>query len=198
MIERVDQLREPVVVGRKYLVPGIVYPFFQPWRHENKKERWWWWPVLGPRHNDAEHLNFEPWHYHVDDRFIDRRHERRIRAIQYRVDVEPIKLTIAGHPLNHRNYPDHPDIEWRVRVCRRDRMDHPVTDGSLKGQGAFAHLFAHYHGCEAPLNADGVRICPHKGAPLSSIAPDAQGFVTCPLHGLKFDRDWRSVRIGAP
>ena len=61
MIQRIDDLREPPVVGRFYMVPTVRYK----WRYRMSD-----WPVIGPRHNDAMLLNFKPMHYHVDGRFI--------------------------------------------------------------------------------------------------------------------------------
>ena len=41
MTQRIDELREPPVVGRFYLVPTVRYPYFR-----EKLEDW---PVLGTR-----------------------------------------------------------------------------------------------------------------------------------------------------
>lgn len=55
------------VVGKMYRVPCMFV--------ERVVRSSWiptdgWVPVVGPRHNDVEHLNFDHEHYHVDWRFI--------------------------------------------------------------------------------------------------------------------------------
>ena len=46
----------------------------------------------------------------------------------------------------------------------------------------FADLEDHYSDKQLKEN----RICPHRGADLSTFTPDADGCITCPLHGLKW------------
>ena len=38
------------------------------------------WPVLGPRHEDADHLNFPYLHWHIDGRFVSAALWRKVKT----------------------------------------------------------------------------------------------------------------------
>jgi hypothetical protein len=69
MIQRVDQLDSPPTAGKFYLVPAIFWNWGQCGGPSS------WWPVIGPKHHDLEFFNFKEKHYHVDPRFLTRRHK---------------------------------------------------------------------------------------------------------------------------
>lgn len=186
-------------VGRWYTVP-VVRGIWRPYIH--LEQRVLWWPVLGPMHGDADHLNF-PWlHFHVDYRFINARFARAVAdpKLAYR---QPLMTTHIvpewpdgdDHCLSLRLYPhafrewinresseclkDVPRASW-FRLARRRCKRHHQPHASIENFGR--KLYPSYAG----TRIDPARpVCPHKGTPLSSVAP-VEGVLTCPLHGLAF------------
>lgn len=61
ILQRVDRLKEPPVVGKFYLVPTV----YGRW-HDKITD----WPVIGNRHNDVEFFGLHAEHYHLDYRFV--------------------------------------------------------------------------------------------------------------------------------
>ena len=184
----ITELTQPPVVGQWYLVPCVRY--------------WWggrlaWWPVIGPKHDDAEHLAFEQPHYHIDRRFLTRadfrrggwratrRHVREGRQPWY-----PADTAFAASPLSERpareevgvmvDGPLPPPVLKRRRCLVAD-VGFPTIE---RAGEKFERFHAAYKGRRCGRDADGHLICPHKGARLSSLAADRNGIVTCPLHGL--------------
>lgn len=176
MIERVDQCSGPLTIGRLYLVPAIW------WQRERKRPLWW--PVIGPKHEDAEFLNF-PWlHYHVDVRFVNRNH---LAQHYRRFDEMPRALAkiadILAQPLSHTGMPDAPPApQWRRMKCQRAEIIYPYGFTTQ-----VQNINAHFAGAQCARSKAGW-ICPHRHAPLASIAP-IDGVITCPLHGLKINAE---------
>lgn len=199
-LQRIDELTAPPVIGKRYLVPHVLYPWLHHGEHQPRL-----WPVIGPKHDDDKHLQF-PWqHYHVDGRFLNAREwalAGKYIAESYAIPpafVTGPETTIAGVPLqrvkDHRDHSviPHPEPVYRPRVCRRHV---PYVSLVTRAESPFLRLWAAFEG-KPCSRAGGVMICPHKGAPLSGIAPDADGNITCPLHGLRFTPDGQAVSRGA-
>lgn len=166
-------LREPPVVGRYYMVPVIRnYPYF------GKVGTW---PVLGPLHSDKEHFNF-PWpHYHIDIRFLTAREAAfidRMGSIYGRSLIGEVQ----AKPLYSHGEPPH---KGRPALARRKC----TREAALYVYGAQAPVKALRADYPDPAPAiarpDGRLLCPHRKVDLSSFAPDANGVVVCPLHGLR-------------
>lgn len=182
MTARLADLREPPVVGRLYLVPFV---------------RAWWngkvadWPVLGPAHTDREFFQFPHRHYHVDARFVSR------SAIRGCISAsEDIVSAAQRYPLSGKSewndtattfapprdaIPRGRPPEKRLRCVRADLPYH------FGGQRAIQQLRDKHGGqpCAFIVMTDGRRLCPHRKVDLSSMVPNADGVVTCPLHGLR-------------
>lgn len=192
-LQRIEDLREPPVVGRFYLVPCVLY-----WYDFRLR----WWPVVGPRHDDIEHLDFAAAHYHLDRRFLP---ERMLRGGSSVPSTTGVRLgfriqrsadtMIAARPLSEfpaKPNPYAPGADYGgpmpAPVHRRRRCI--VADVGFPGlpdagvHGNFDRFHEAYVGRRCGRNAEGHLVCPHKGAVLSSLAPDCNGVVTCPLHGL--------------
>lgn len=174
MIQRIDQLTQPPVIGRHYLVPTVRYPF------RGKVNDW---PVIGPRHEDAEIIGFPDNHYHLDGRFLSLRQVDLV-AIDA-PGYDGLEYGVAGRPLCYASnslHPDpHPPVIWRRRLCRR-HLGYPTEIAMMLWLPQLIEAYAgHILGPH--------RICPHRGAPLASIKPDDHGVVTCPLHGLRWRAD---------
>lgn len=180
-MQRIDELKSPPIVGQYYLVPTVMYFW-------NGKTRAW--PVTGPKHTDVEHLNFRHPHYHVDGRFItELQGEGGAQTADENVGRNPLCRFNAATREKidaKRGIEPHPPVVWRRRKCRREiAYAYGANPTIQKLRQAFA---------DKPLaRTDCGRVCPHKGAPVDSLKPDAHGIITCPLHGLRFD-----FETGAP
>lgn len=155
-LQRVDRLKEPPVIGQAYLVPTV----FGQWHHLLRD-----WPVIGLKHDDIEHLNFEKLHYHLDTRFL-RLSESLLGGAPYR-------------PLHARNDVELGPIKFARRTCIRAPLGFIwPRDLGLKVDAAFA-------GRQCGKGKRGW-VCPHKHFPLGSIEV-VDGVIQCPLHGLRID-----------
>lgn len=185
-LQRIDEMSEPPVVGRFYLVPTCRYEYYR---------RTDLWPVIGPRHEDAEIFNFPHQHYHVDGRFLTAR--QRTYLNRWGRHGDDWVGTIGAAPLNVREewsgkVRPHPPLTWERRRCSDARVSYPWG-----GQPAVKKLRAH-HATDKLHCGDHGWICPHRGAHLGSVAPDAQGIITCPLHGLRWHADTGEAETMTP
>ena len=180
----VSELREPPIVGRFYLVPAVFYVYERVSKVPD------WYPVIGPKHDDAEHLNFEWPHYHLDRRFMsDRQLMRAASWSTYGRDTVAI-APIMEPPFGAHNWGPLPAPELRRMKCRRASVGFPATP---RGNGVFPKFHETFLGKKCPRDAEGHLICPHKGARLTSLAPNEHGIITCPLHGLLIDPETETV-----
>ena len=159
-----------------------------------------WIPVLGPVHSDAEVLNFEPKHLHVDYRFLRKRHRKD--SFHNRIDLvfasvitilEPVGAD--GAQVKIEDLPDdrYPlESYWRT-MRRRFQGPYPPYPPGWKIPWS-KELHEAYR--DETLK-DGL-ICPHRGAPLEGLEPDPDGCVTCPLHGLRWSLESGELRPPPP
>lgn len=140
-----------------------------------------WVPVLGPKHEDAEHLNFPDPHYHVDWRFIP--------AQQYRQTLSgrPSGSTLGTVLTNTEGYyPGTVETELlrgtpvlKRRLCKRAMPIFPARPNIDWARLERAQAFV----CNKLKPGN---ICPHRGIDLTPfIEPD--GTAICPGHGLRWD-----------
>jgi len=173
MIPRVDEMTEPVVVGRYYLVPTVRYPYFGSIQD---------WPVIGPRHNDVEFFDFHWQHYHIDGRFLTARQRHFIGKRNLRNWLNVVSATPLAYclPMQYSVMP-HPAPVWKRRKCHFAALPYPFRHVSFVNELRHAYRGARLRGP--------CKVCPHRGAPLASLAPDADGLITCPAHGLRWKVD---------
>lgn len=170
---------------------------------------WWvsqsqptWWPVLGPQHTDAGIINFPHQHYHVDYRFLSQRLRNAIDRTANGERIHPIYVqpiaTVWPEPIPGHGYtkpvnlddmalsdiPQSQWFQWRRLRFKTDQL--PPYPPGVPWLDALQDAYAH-----ARLSKG--RICPHQGADLSGIKPDAAGIVRCPLHGLCWD--WQTGQL---
>jgi nitrite reductase/ring-hydroxylating ferredoxin subunit len=172
VIQRLSDLREPPVVGRYYLVPFVPFNWLGIVSD---------WPVLGPMHADEEFFNFPAAHYHIDPRFVNAAMVRRVEQNAGR----DIFGWAQGSPLTRRrevNAPDLPKGRPAIKKFRCRTDEFPYRHG---GQSKVQEMRAHYGTPPAIQRADGRKLCPHRKVDLSQFPADADGLVTCPLHGLR-------------
>jgi Rieske [2Fe-2S] domain len=185
-LQRVDRLKEPPVVGRWYLVPAILWDRNAPFvAGRSEKETLTdlqlsrgarWWPVWGNKHSDVEHFNFPHLHYHVDPRFLTRRHIRETTSWS-----RTVLQSIQASPLNHadlKSGPPKPQL-------RRMRCSLSHSEWGFADAKAVIALNAAFTGKQCPSGKRGF-VCPHKHFPLGTVE-SVNGVVTCPLHGMRID-----------
>lgn len=178
-IERADRQTAPLVEGRFYLVSTVRGSWFGKIAD---------WPVIGPLHEDREIFNF-PWvHYHVDGRFLPRRPEWKVVETFSR----PLHVGSTNSSL--------PRPVLRPRKCIRAHVPYCISGaGTYRDTRPIEALRERYAGHQCK-HGKGGWICPHRNAPLGSIAPapdtirDAAGpriglVITCPLHGLRIEAE---------
>lgn len=165
-----SDLREPPVAGRYYMVPVIDYKYCS---------RDGQWPTLGPLHHDKGDVGFEHLHFHVDFRFLTARQVRQVAGHYWRRSAA---VTVAIAPLCDRReeIPRKPYLA--KRKCRVSGWAY-----ALPSRARWMDKFdARYGTVAEPIRIKGGRLlCPHRKVDLSSFEPDADGIVTCPLHGLR-------------
>lgn len=162
MIERVDRITTPLVVGRAYLVQTVHFRYFSDDYAD--------WPVMGHKHTDVEFFNFKEPHFHVDARFLSQKLRKKIGDSLFSA---PLAKRIFPHQNDELPVPF-----WKKWRCRVSFMEYPFGD-----RDAIQGIRMHYSGQQCAKGKGGW-ICPHRKAALGSILPDENGLVTCPLHGL--------------
>ena len=172
-LQRIDELTVPPEVGTYYLVPTVTAAWFDV----NKA-----WPIIGPKHNDAQCLEFENQHYHLDARFI---YSRSVDRFFWRsVMASPLQTSDRVNPDGL------PAPVWRRRLCRR--LINPVQDSILQDLARKSNRQWTCHqnqwtGKHARRDARGW-ICPHRNVPLAG-QPVVDGVIVCPLHLLRIDAE---------
>lgn len=169
MTQRIDELTAPPVIGQFYLVPTV--------------EGVWYgrrgvWPVIGPKHNDAQCLDFDAQHFHIDGRFIAGND-----------DDWPLWRRVFGGPMSvtdQVNVGGLPAPIWRRRKCQR--LVNPKLNALQKlaaGYDKWRCHFDQWEGRQARHDGRGW-VCPHRSVPLADH-PAVDGIITCPLHLLRID-----------
>lgn len=187
MVERIDEMTAPPVVGQFYMVPTIEYPYCG---------RTDIWPTIGPKHTDKEIIGFAAPHYHVDIRFLtkrqfaflERKFSPRAWGLSGQAGLQGAAMAVSGSPLSYRadggGTVPHPPVIYRKKRCwRPSSYPRSLTTIYRSWPPALREAYADSAMVQTPRGP----ICPHKGAPLGSIPPDERGLIVCPLHGLCFD-----------
>lgn len=168
-MQRIDELKEPPVIGMRYLVPCIINrkPDGVVMKMGHIVEQMYLkvWPVINHKHNDIESGQTH-YHYHVDFRFVKLDKFNRVLRINDNHNFAPT----ARYDLEPN---EDPKIEYHVLRCERlENM--AITDASLLA--------------DKSVNRKSIKNnkCPHRGYDLSQEVCDKEGIITCPLHGLRF------------
>ncbi len=181
MIERVEGMVLPPVVGKRYWVPCVLVP-----RQGIGSTPGGWWPVNGRLHDDAD-IGVPEEHYHFDPRFMTKRQfaskvrfwVRRVELLMppgSRSDESDVLLSVLPDSEPRSLRQDH-----RRMTCVRAMPTFPrdrVLSSWLPGLEE-AHK---------DVVAKNCRTCPHRGLPLASLPADEHGVVTCSGHGLRWNR----------
>lgn len=149
----------PLEVGRTYRVPCL------------ESTHLGWVPVIPFIHQDPE-LNNPRHHVHYDYRFMN-------------ADLKIALLSVEGKStipvLNTRSSEE---FTLREMVCVHPTQE--VDPCFLVRKG---FLFTNHLDDACRGRKFNGKVCPHKGYSLEGIDPDADGVVTCPLHGSRWNKD---------
>jgi hypothetical protein len=168
MIPRVSEIEDEPVIGKFYMVPCV-------WADGD------WQPVIGPRHEDKEHIGFDELHFHKDPRFISDREVMQgfdwaVSRTSRVITCSPAQWELASVLVKIEHGP-----RERRRKCHR-RMPTFPADITSAGRPAWQlKLERAYEGATLACMR-----CPHRGIPLDGL-PVKDGKVICPGHGLAWD-----------
>lgn len=178
-IQRIDEMTEPPIFGRWYLVPTLLY-------------RWCGrageWPIIGPKHQDAEIIGFRDLHFHVDGRFLS---ARQLAIAAKYSHYNSAAITAAGYPLCSKKFDEklvneaHPAPIYKRLRCTSRAFPYALPYYQT-GTGAWPEELRKAFADERLIAGPHGWICPHRAAHMGSIAPDENGIITCPLHGLRW------------
>jgi hypothetical protein len=168
------QFEGELVVGRFYMVPTVYGPLVS---------RMGIWPVLGPKHEDSEIIDFKWEHYHYDWRFFSQkdyeyicRQLGRDTPFGYVMSERP---DITRAPVEIRELRP---VIYRRRKCQRLMPEFPRSLAFAKKAAWLPKLEAAYRDQRLKPGL----ICPHRGASLRGL-PVTDNCVVCPLHGLRWN-----------
>lgn len=200
-MEKIDELKAPPIVGRKYLVPCIIrQKLKEEYKHELPDLEWIIgangdlvpdsrsakityhlekdiWPIINHLHHDKENGQ-DYYHYHVDYRFTILKDEEAII---------PAKL--------HSMHSFAPTSRYNLLSESQFTLREDYTKGYVLEYYSLTCLRVQQAGITHPINVTRSVLnydcihkgkCPHRGYDLSQEVP-VNGIITCPLHGLKFN-----------
>jgi len=167
-MERVIDLNEPPIVGKKYLLRCIKTIGFQYGKTHNL-------PVIGDFHTDQEIIGFSDEHIHVDWRFLSRSDWSDFSNKGNRADLVYSRVISRQYVVGETE---------RVLRCNRDFPPFPLQIPEHHIEW-FPQLEKFY--CTSSSQIDCKERCPHRGINLSSIACNKNGIKVCPAHGLQWD-----------
>ncbi|MEP2977978.1 MAG: Rieske 2Fe-2S domain-containing protein [Lentilitoribacter sp.] len=171
-MQHIDELTGSPIVGKYYLVPTVKALWFNSFAE---------YPVIGPRHNDKQDLEFEPFHFHIDARFISKGTDDLYywRAVL----TSPVSETGRGGQLLNDKLISY-ERKW---LCKRQhspfvgKICDMATDG--KSPNFMKHV-ARYAGANVNSDKRGL-VCPHRNVSLANQPVADDGVVICPLHFLQ-------------
>lgn len=190
------KLPDNPVPGETYMVPCVRSTWPRAFFGKDSIIRWI--PVIGGAHSDAGPIGFDPFHWHADYRFIDLDELAQIDT-GHRGDVSAIRQIALESPIPEvvpEPLPGEEEKSYRVQDQALLGMDQEryfrirpavyrqhLPAGFERRFTWLPELTQQMRNCRL----DETRRCPHQQADLSGIAPDEDGIITCPLHGLRWD-----------
>lgn len=157
----VATIAEPYTIGRVYRVPCV---FATAWQRAV--------PIIGPLHEDKEHINFPEPHWHIDWRFVSK--------ADYHWYSWQGTSPVHSRVISQKNTAG-PIVERRMK-CKRPMPEFPVFPYNNKP----VHWLRGLQDAYADTKLKCGMICPHRGMPLAGC-PVTDGVVICPAHGLAWD-----------
>ncbi len=121
-------------------------------------------PLIDHPHSDRENGQIAI-HYHVDTRYFGKQNHLR----RYDISTDYRRITQGVYELDYFNLKKN---KHRIEAIT---PVHSIKNSRLK------------HKCIHKGK------CPHRGFDLTNEEPDENGIITCPLHGLKFDKNSKKI-----
>lgn len=181
MMERVDEMTSPPIIGKRYWVQCAFVP-----PKSATAVTWGWWPINGQKHDDAD-IGVPQVHYHYDPRFMSERQFRlrEVAALPGAILASILPAAVAPKSSTTIWMDDGSKrvaltVEHRRMTCKRAMPLFPRD----RNPPWLPDLESKY----ANVVAKGCRTCPHRGLPLASLPADKRGVVTCAGHGLQWNQ----------
>ena len=192
-LSNIPSLPDQLVIGQIYLRPCV-------------RTKWLiaepsWIPVIGSIHSDPEHVKADFEHIHTDYRFlptaIREQVEDDLQKSNKIFNIHPVYVTPISQvwPENYEQMAEIeaviaagvPENTWlKIQPCEYlgPYPSYPVHLTPWIKELSKAHA--------GDKLIDG-KICTHQGTDLSGIAPDSNGVITCPLHGLTWSARTKKI-----
>ena len=168
------------VPGKQYRVPCISHKILR------RKDRGWgmWVPLIGPVHEDRDVIGFEPWHIHVDSRFLTM--PKEMEPSHYGSVLAAVVCLTARFLYPFTDIDElrrDAKLQMRSLVCRRAHAPRfPAAHASW-----FEELENKHLNCQV-VNGR----CPHRGIHIQCGHKELNGEgYHCPGHGLRWGADGR-------
>ena len=160
-------------VGHLYLVPCM---YVDPEVRTSWMPVDGWVPIFGPRHSDAEELQFPVEHYHVDWRFVP--------EAAFKWACRPYVPTPLGQVLSKTDRSGLNGVPVpKRRKCRRPM---PIFPRVTLGESGMRWKRLEQAMTKSCSRLKPGNICPHRGIDLTPYAA-ADGTAVCPGHGLRWN-----------
>jgi hypothetical protein len=164
-----------VVAGKYYNVPCAVWPF----KTRNYHPKFI--PLLGTVHEDRDIVKFNPWHIHVDTRFLTMKlYQQEAVAL-----ARPFSLTT--HWPNSDILLKEASANLVLRKTKARRANPP--EWPRRSSYWLPALESTYANASAACG-----VCPHRQIPLSAGLDMGNGVTQCPGHGLCWDRNGKLIK----
>jgi len=180
-MQHISDLSAPPILGQFYMVPTVT----AIWCGSLGE-----YPVIGPLHNDRQHIGFDRDHWHIDTRFAaSPRLLKDETNPEYwrRIMATPIMRTWKSSMFSRKEPRSVAAVYARRWKCKRQAPDHISLfedSATTANEGWKAH-FDHWAGHQCKKDGNGWR-CPHRNVSLAN-QPVINGIVRCPLHDLMID-----------
>ncbi len=172
--QKVDEIKRPLRVGEKFLVPCIVRKEYEDL---NRKYVEYITPVINHPHNDKENGQNEI-HYHADFRFINHNFKLTRKGKKVGISFRSHSRHIFADNLRPELNIDGELVYILLPVISEHFLynteSEQISNSKLK------------HNCIYKGK------CPHRGYELSQVNA-VNGVIQCPLHGLKFDEKTKQL-----
>ena len=174
---KVENIKRPLLKGEKFLVPCLVKKKYflneeqENWIDTNNfkdKNKMYIMPVINHLHSDMENGQVEP-HYHLDYRFLKHNNDGDFPTIKNKHS-----LHVFGNEIRPKQ--NFGDLEYFLLPVINTEFS-GITPVSFIKKSKLKHKCIH------------KGKCPHRGYDLSQVKADKNGIKTCPLHGLKFNKN---------
>lgn len=184
-MEKVENIKRPLIKGEILLVPCVVRKITSMSHtrclDNGRKKRaivHEITPILNCFHSDEENGQQEK-HYHTDYRFV--RCSRMTSGDMEILRAEDRHSEQNFSPESRVFLHNGGKIEYIALPVIDPNAFYGITPVSMISKSKLKHSCIH------------KGKCPHRGFDLSQVAPDENGVITCPLHGLKFDSKTKKI-----